>query len=83
MCTARTPAVNLRMRLAADIHRHHRRFQRPQRSLDMRLHLVEQAHQLSPDERCGFHVIGAATQRAYRTAEVPREGTHAAAGQIG
>src|SRR5262245_13326500 len=45
--------------------------------------VVEQAHQLSPDERCGLHVVGAAPQRAYGAAEIPSESTHPTAGQFG
>jgi Recombinase len=45
--------------------------------------VAKQAHQLSPDERCGLYVIGTATQSADPATEVPGEGTHAAAGQIG
>ena len=44
--------------------------------------VVQQVHQLSPDERGGLYVIGAAAQCAYPTAEIPSEGPHAAAGQI-
>jgi hypothetical protein len=45
--------------------------------------VAKQAHQLSPDERCGLYVIGTATQSADPATEVPGEGTHVAAGQIG
>src|SRR5262245_55779627 len=45
--------------------------------------VAKQAHQLSPDECRGFYVIGTATQSADPATEVPGEGTHAAAGQIG
>src|SRR5262245_40346512 len=45
--------------------------------------VAKQAHQLSPDECCGFYVICTATQSADPATEVPGEGTYAAAGQIG
>ncbi len=44
---------------------------------------VDERHQLPPDECRGLHVTGAAAQGVNRAAEVPREGTQAAAGQVG
>jgi hypothetical protein len=43
----------------------------------------EQAHQLLPDERRRFDVLGAAPQRANRATKVSGEGAQAAPRQIG
>jgi hypothetical protein len=41
--------------------------------------VLEQAHQFSPHERRGLHVVGAPTQRANRPAEVPGKRAQAVA----